>query len=145
MAATIHIDVVSAEREIFSGQGEMVVAPAEMGEVGILPGHSQFISRLQPGEVRVLHGGGNEEILFVSGGFLEVQPEVVTILADAAERAPDIEAAEAEAARRRAEQALEQQTADLDLARAQAELAEALARLRVYRRYRQRQWDRGQE
>lgn len=103
-----------------------------------MPGHSPFITRLTPGEVRVKHEDKDEEVLFVSGGFLEVQPSVVTILADTAERAPDIDAAEAEAAKRRAEQALEEQTSDMDLARAKAELMEATARLRVYRRHRER-------
>lgn len=137
MGMTIHVDVVSAEREIYSGKSEMVVAPAEMGEVGIMPGHSPLITRLLPGEVRIQHEGRGEEILFVSGGFLEVQPSVVTILADTAERAPDIDAAEAEAAKRRAEKALEEQTSDLELAQAKAELAKATARLRVYRRHRE--------
>jgi len=135
---TIHVDVVSADREIYSGKSEMVVAPAEMGEVGIMPGHSPMVTRLLPGEVRIQHEGREEEVLFVSGGFLEVQPSVVTILADTAERAPDIDAAEAEAARRRAEKALEEQTSDMELARAKAELAEATARLRIYRRHRER-------
>ncbi len=137
MGMTIHVDVVSAEREIYSGKSEMVVAPAEMGEVGIMPGHSPLITRLLPGEVRIQHEDREEEILFVSGGFLEVQPSVVTILADTAERAPDIDAAEAEAAKRRAEKALEEQTSDLELAQAKAELAKATARLRVYRRHRE--------
>lgn len=135
---TIHVDVVSADREIYSGKSEMVVAPAEMGEVGIMPGHSPMVTRLLPGEVRIQHEGREEEVLFVSGGFLEVQPSVVTILADTAERAPDIDAAEAEAAKRRAEKALEEQTSDMELARAKAELAEATARLQVYRRHRER-------
>lgn len=138
MGMTIHVDVVSADREIYSGKSEMVIAPAEDGEVGIMPGHSPLVTRLTPGEVRVQHEGKDEEVLFVSGGFLEVQPSVVTILADTAERAPDIDAAEAEAAKRRAEQALEEQTSDMELARAKAELMEATARLRVYRRHRER-------
>ena len=138
MGMTIHVDVVSADREIYSGKSEMVIAPAVEGEVGIMPGHSPLVTRLTPGEVRVQHEGKDEEVLFVSGGFLEVQPSVVTILADTAERAPDIDAAEAEAAKRRAEQALEEQTSDMELARAKAELMEATARLRVYRRHRER-------
>lgn len=138
MAMTIHVDVVSADREIYSGSSEMVVAPAEMGEVGIMPGHSPMITRLLPGEVRIQHEGRDTEIVFVSGGFLEVQPSVVTILADTAERAPDIDTAEAEAAKRRAEQTLEERTSDLELAQARAELVEATARLRTYRRYRER-------
>ena len=136
MGMTIHVDVVSADREIYSGKSEMVIAPAEMGEVGIMPGHSPMITRMNPGEVRVQHEG--EEVLFGSGGYLEVQPSVVTILADTAERAPDIDAAEAEAAKRRAEQALEERTSDMELAQAKAELMEATARLRVYRRHRER-------
>ncbi len=138
MGMTIHVDVVSADREIYSGSSEMVIAPAEMGEVGIMPGHSPFITRLLPGEVRIQHEDRDTEMVFVSGGFLEVQPSVVTILADTAERAPDIDAAEAEAAQRRAEKALEEQTSDMELARARVELMEATARLRVYRRYQER-------
>ena len=138
MGMTIHVDVVSADREIYSGTSEMVIAPAEMGEVGIMPGHSPMVTRLLPGEVRIQHEGRDEEVLFVSGGYLEVQPSVVTILADTAERAPDIDAAEAEAAKRRAEKALEEQTSDMELAQAKAELAEAMARLRVYRRHKER-------
>lgn len=138
MGLTIHVDVVSADREIYSGKSEMVVASAEEGEVGIMPGHSPLVTRLMPGEVRIQHEGEEAEVLFVSGGFLEVQPSVVTILADTAERAPDIDAAEAEAAKRRAEAALEEQTSDMELARAKAELLEATARLRVYRRHRER-------
>lgn len=134
---TTHVDVVSADREIYSGRAEMVVAPAEQGEVGIMPGHSPLITRLHPGEVRI-QADGDEEMIFVSGGFLEVQPSVVTVLADTAERAPDIDAAEAEAAKRRAEKALEEQTSDMELARAKAELAEAAARLQVYRRHKER-------
>lgn len=137
MGMTIHVDMVSADRKIYSGTSEMVVAPAEMGEVGIMPGHSQFITRLTPGEVRIKHEDHEDEFLYVSGGFLEVQPSVVTILADTAERAPDIDAAKAEAAKRRAEEALEEQTSDIELARAKAELLEATARLRVYRRHRE--------
>jgi len=138
MGMTIHVDVVSADREIYSGKSEMVIAPAEMGEVGVMPGHSPFITRMTPGEVRIEHEGKEEEILFVSGGYMEVQPSVVTILADTAERAPDIDAAEAEAAKRRAEQALEERTSDMELAQAKAELLEATARLRVYRRHREK-------
>lgn len=134
---TTHVDVVSADREIYSGRAEMVVAPAEQGEVGVMPGHSPLVTRLHPGEVRI-QNEGSEEMIFVSGGFLEVQPSVVTVLADTAERAPDIDAAEAEAAKRRAEKALEEQTSDMELARAKAELAEAAARLRVYRRHKER-------
>jgi len=137
MAMTTHVDVVSADREIYSGRAEMVMAPAEEGEVGIMPGHSPLITRLHPGEVRI-QAEGSEEMIFVSGGFLEVQPSVVTVLADTAERAPDIDAAEAESAKRRAEKALEEQTSDMELARAKAELAEAAARLRVYRRHKER-------
>ena len=138
MGMTIHVDVVCADREIYSGTSEMVIAPAEMGEVGIMPGHSPFITRMTPGEVRVQHEGREEEVVFVSGGYLEVQPSVVTILADTAERAPDIDVAEAEAAKRRAEQALEERTSDMEVAQAKAELLEATARLRVYRRHRER-------
>jgi len=131
MATTIHIDIVSAEREIFSGEATMVFAPAEMGEVGIAPKHTQMLTRLKPGEVRVRNEEGTEQFFYVSGGMLEVQPHIVTVLADTALRAKDIDEAAALAAKERAEKALQDKASEIDLARAQAELAEAVAQLRA--------------
>lgn len=134
MAMTIHVDIVSAEQEIFSGQAEMLVAPAINGEVGIMPRHSQMLTRLQPGEVRIKLPSGDEQFIYVSGGMLEVQPHVVTVLADTALRAKDIDEAAAVAAKERAEKALADQKTQLDYAKAQAELAEAVAQLQTLRR-----------
>jgi F-type H+-transporting ATPase subunit epsilon len=136
MSMTIHVDIVSAEGEIYSGLAEMVYAPAEMGEVGIAPRHAPLIARLQPGEVRVESERGRFEHFYVSGGVLEVQPHVVTVLADTAIRARDIDEAAALAAKARAETALQGQTAEFEYARAQAELAEAVAKLRTLQRLR---------
>ncbi|MEN8175336.1 MAG: F0F1 ATP synthase subunit epsilon [Pseudomonadota bacterium] len=132
MAMTVHVDIVSAEGEIHSGLAEMVYAPAEMGEVGIAPRHAPMITRMKPGEVRVDEGEGKEHLHFyVSGGILEVQPHMVTVLADTAVRAADIDEAAAAEAKQRAEEALKDQTADFEYAKAQAELAEAVAQLRA--------------
>ncbi len=138
MALTTHLDIVSAEREIFSGPVEMVFAPAVEGEVGILPRHSAYITRLEPGEVRAVHPGGREEAFFVSGGILEVQPHVVTVLSDTALRAEDVDEAAALEAKERAERALHDRTAQIDYATARAELAEAMAQLRAIERLRRR-------
>lgn len=138
MTMTIHVDIVSAEDEIFSGLAEMVFAPAEFGEVGIAPRHAPFISRLKPGEVRAKISESEEYSFFVSGGMIEVQPHVVTILADTAIRARDIDEAAALAAKKHAEEALTDQTGKIDYARAQAELAEAVMQLRTLERYRKR-------
>ncbi|HKJ08725.1 MAG TPA: F0F1 ATP synthase subunit epsilon, partial [Gammaproteobacteria bacterium] len=127
MAMTMHCDIVSAEAEIFSGVVSMVFAPAEMGEVGIAPRHSALLSRLKPGEVRVQTPDGKEQFFFVSGGMLEVQPHVVTVLADTALRARDLDEAAALEAKAEAERQLTDRKADFDYARAQAELAEAVA------------------
>ncbi len=135
MAMTLHVDIVSAEGAIHSGAAEMVFAPAEMGEVGIAPRHTQMITRLKPGDVRVDNGGKTEHF-YVSGGILEIQPHVVTILADTAIRAHDLDEASALEAKRRAEDALAGQTADFEYAKAQAELAEAVAQLRAIDRLR---------
>jgi F-type H+-transporting ATPase subunit epsilon len=135
MAMTLHVDIVSAEGAIHSGTAEMVYAPAEMGEVGIAPRHTQMITRLKPGDVRV-ESGGKTEHFYVSGGILEVQPHVVTILADTAIRAHDLDEASALEAKRRAEDALAGQAADFEYAKAQAELAEAVAQLRAIDRLR---------
>ena len=136
MAMTIHVDIVSAEGEIHSGVAAMVYAPAEMGEVGISPLHSPMITRLAPGDVRVESEAGAMEHYYVSGGMLEVQPHVVTILADTAIRARDLDEAAALEAKRRAEDALAGQTAEFEYAKAQAELAEAIAQLRAIEKLR---------
>lgn len=136
MAMTIHVDIVSAEGEIHSGVAAMVYAPAEMGEVGISPLHSPMITRLAPGDVRVESEAGAMEHYYVSGGMLEVQPYVVTILADTAIRARDLDEAAALEAKRRAEDALAGQTAEFEYAKAQAELAEAIAQLRAIEKLR---------
>ncbi len=138
MAMTIHVDIVSAEREIYSGTATMVFAPAEMGEVGIAPRHAPLLTRLVPGEVRVRDQQGNEQSFFVSGGMLEVQPHVVTVLSDTAVRAADLDEARALEAKRRAEEALADRQSDIDYARAQAELAEAVAQLRTIEKLRKR-------
>ncbi len=127
---TFHVDIVSAEHEIFSGSAQMVFAPAEMGELGITPRHAPLLTRLKPGSVRV-KTDADEQVFFVSGGILEIQPHVVTVLSDTAVRARDIDEAAALEAKRRAEEALANQTAEVDIVRAQTELAEALARLRT--------------
>ena len=132
---TTHVDIVSAEEEIFSGTAEMIYAPAEMGEVGIAPRHTQMITRLKPGEVR-LQTGGEELSFYVSGGILEVQPHVVTVLADTAIRANDLDEAEAIKAKEKAEQALKDKTSEIEYARASAELAEAAAQLRAIEKLR---------
>jgi F-type H+-transporting ATPase subunit epsilon len=135
MSMTIHVDIVSAEGELYSGQGEMVYVPAVMGEVGIAPRHTPFVSPIKAGDVRVSNGNTIEHF-YVSGGMLEVQPHLVTILADTALRARDLDEAEAEKAKRRAEDALENQQSDFEYARAKAELAEAVAQLRTIQKIR---------
>ncbi len=129
--ATIHVDIVSAEGEIFSGSAAMVFAPARMGEVGIAPRHAPLLTALRPGEVRVQDEAGKEHFFYVTGGMLEVQPHLVTVLADTALRGDQLDEAAALAAKQAAEQALEGVSGETDLARAQAELAEAEARYRA--------------
>ncbi len=129
MAMTIHVDIVSAEEQIFSGLAEMVYAPAIMGEVGIAPRHTPLISPLKPGEVRLDLGNGKEAFFFISGGVLEVQPHVVTILSDTAIRAHDLDEAAAIEAKKRAEAALSDQKSDIDVAKARAEIAAAAAQI----------------
>jgi len=138
MAMTLHVDIVSAEAEIFSGTATMVFAPAEMGEVGIAPRHAPLLTRLKPGEVRVQSQDGKEQSFFVSGGMLEVQPHIITVLADTAIRAADIDEAHAMEAKSRAEKLLADRTADIDYAKAQAELAQSMAQLAAIRKLRQR-------
>jgi F-type H+-transporting ATPase subunit epsilon len=131
MASTnIHVDIVSAEREIFSGEADMVFAPGEQGELGIAPRHAPLLTRMKPGTVRV-QLGGEEQVFYVSGGILEVQPHMVTVLSDTAQRAADLDEVAAQDAKRKAEEALANQSGEMDVARAQAELLEALARLRA--------------
>lgn len=137
MSMTLHIDIVSAEAEIFSGTVTMVYAPAEMGEVGIAPRHAPLLTRLKPGEVRVQTQEGEELSFFVSGGMLEVQPHVVTVLADTAIRAADLDEAQALEARERAEKMLADKSADLDYAKAQSELAQSMAQLAAIRKLRE--------
>ena len=123
----LHVDIVSAEGHIHHGEATMVVAPAEMGDVGIAPRHAPLLTRMKPGEVRVKQADGTELQFFVSGGILEVQPNLVTVLADTAMRAKDADEAAALEAKRRAEEAMSSAKSDIELARAQAELAQAAA------------------
>jgi len=139
MAMTIHVDIASPEESIFSGAATMVFAPAYMGEVGIAPRHSPLLTKLVPGEVRVKTPEGAEEFYYVSGGILEVQPHMVTVLADTAVRAKDLDEAAAKQARKRAESALEGRKEEINLAIVEAQLAEATAKLRVASAYRNRQ------
>ncbi len=138
MTMTIHVDIVSAEAEIFSGLAEMLFAPAELGEVGIAPRHAPLISKLSPGEVRVKINDKESQEYYISGGLLEVQPHVVTVLADAAIRAKDIDEAAALEAKARAEEALRDKSGKIDYAKAQAQLAEAIMQLRTLDRLRKR-------
>ena len=138
MAMTMHVDIVSAEHELFSGTAEVVIAPAVRGEVGIYPRHTQMITPLKPGEVRITKQGGEEESIYVSGGILEVQPHVITILSDTAVRAHDLDEAAALEAQQRAEQALKDKTGDMEEAEALAQLAEAAAQLQMIQKLRKR-------
>ncbi len=131
MAMTIHVDIVSAESEIFSGAAEKVFASAEMGEVGILPRHAPLLTRLKPGEIRVVLSADEEETFYVSGGILEIQPHTITVLSDTAQRASDIDEAAAVAAKERAEQAMKDRKGEADYASAEVELAQAVAQLRA--------------
>lgn len=136
MTTTIRCDIVSAEAEIFSGVVEMVVATGEMGELGIAPRHAPLITRLKPGQVRVVLPGGEEQFFYVSGGILEVQPQVVTVLTDTAIRAKDLDEAAAVKAKEEAEKALANRTDAMEIAEAQARLAEAVAQLQALERLR---------
>lgn len=131
MAMTIHCDIVSAEEEIFSGRVTMVSATGTIGELGIMPGHAPLLTGIRPGPVRLTLDDGEEEVFFASGGFLEVQPGVVTVLADTALRAEDIDEAAALEAQQEAERMLSDQTADIEFSSAAAALAEAMARQRT--------------
>ena len=136
MAMTIHVDIVSASRQIFSGPAELVTATGELGELGILPRHSQLLTRLKPGQVQVKIPDGEEQVFYISGGLLEVQPHVVTILADTAERAADLDEAAVQEAKRHAEQLLSDRRSDYEYAKAEAELAQAVAQLGAIKRLR---------
>jgi F-type H+-transporting ATPase subunit epsilon len=138
MAMTIRVDIVSAEQEVFSGLAEMLFAPAELGEVGIAPRHAPLITKLKPGEVRVKISDKESQAFYVSGGLLEVQPKVVTVLADTAIRAKDIDEAAALQAKSRAEEMLSDKSGKYDYAIAQAELAQAVMKLRTLDRLRKR-------
>ena len=130
MANTIHVDVVSAEEQIFSGEAEFVALPGESGELGIYPMHTPLITRIRPGAVRIkVAGRSDEEFVFVAGGILEVQPKGVTVLADTAIRGADLDEAKAQEAKRRAEELMLNKDSQIDYAKAQAELAAAIAQL----------------
>lgn len=136
MASTVYCSIVSAELEIFSGMVEMVVATGTIGELGILPGHTPLLSGVKPGPVRLILEGGNEEVFFASGGFIEVQPTAITILADTAIRADDIDEAAAVEAQQKAQRELADNRADIDFARVSSDIAEQAAMLRTIRKHR---------
>jgi F-type H+-transporting ATPase subunit epsilon len=136
MAMTMHLDIVSAEAEIFSGTCEVIVAPAATGEVGIYPRHTQLMSPLKAGEVKVTKQGGEVETFYVSGGILEVQPHTVTVLSDTCVRAHDLDEAAAIEAKQEAEAALSDKDSKQDIAEAQAKLAEAVTQLQMIEKMR---------
>ncbi len=136
MAMTIHVDIVSAEEAIFSGPAEMIFASGVMGDLGIMPRHAPLLTQLKPGEVRLKKEGGEEEFYYISGGMLEIQPNVVTVLADTVVRARDLDEAAALEAKERAEQALRDKSSEFEYARAQTELAEAMAQLQAIKKLR---------
>ncbi len=136
--STIHVDVVSAETSIFSGEAKFVALPGEVGELGIYPRHTPLITRIKPGAVRIEKADGSEEFVFVAGGILEVQPNVVTVLADTAIRGHDLDEAKANEAKKRAEEAIRNNDAAIDYAAAQAELASAVAQLAAIRKLRKK-------
>lgn len=138
MAMTIHCDIVSAEQAIFSGLAEMIVAHGTLGDLGIEYGHAPLLTSLEPGPVRVKVPGGEEQVFYVSGGFLEVQPGTVSILADTALRAQDLDEAAAIEARKTAEEALADQSSQIDYGRATAQLAAAVAQLRTIQQIRKK-------
>ena len=138
MGMSVHCDIVSAEQEIFSGLVEMVVATGSEGDLGISPGHAALLTELNPGPVRVIKQGGDEEVFYLSSGSLEVQPGIVTILADSAQRASDMDEAAALEAKQEAEKALTNQTGDFEYASAASQLAEAAGRLRTIQQMRKK-------
>ena len=133
-----HVDIVSAEESIYSGPAEFLVAPAEAGEVGIYPQHTPLLTRIKPGSVRIKAPLQEEELVYVSGGVLEVQPDVVTILADTAVRGADLDEVKATEAKKRAEEAMKDRSSTMNYARAQAELSEAIAQLSAIQKLRKR-------
>ena len=135
---TIHVDVVSAEESIFSGEARFVALPGEAGELGIYPRHTPLITRVKPGSVRIERADGNEEFIFVAGGILEVQPNRVTVLSDTAIRGKDLDEEKANEARRAAEEALKNAHSEIDIAKAQSELAVMAAQLAALQKYRQK-------
>ncbi|MEO7742119.1 MAG: F0F1 ATP synthase subunit epsilon [Usitatibacter sp.] len=139
MAKTLHVDIVSAEASIFSGEASMVIAPGEGGELGIMPEHMPLLTRIKPGTVRILPaGGGEEEVIYVSGGMMEVQPDGVTVLADTSVRAHDLDEAKAMEAERLAKEALTDRSGAIDHAKAQIELSQAVAQIAAIRKLRHR-------
>ena len=136
MAHTLHVDVVSAEEPIFSGEATFVALPGEAGELGIYPRHTPLISRIKPGSVRITKADGGEEFVFVAGGILEVQPNVVTVLSDTAIRGKDLDEEKANTARHAAEEALKNAKSEIDMARATSELAILAAQIAALRKYR---------
>ena len=136
MAATVHCSIVSAEKEIFSGQVEMVIASGTIGELGIFPGHTPLLTGVKPGPVRLKLEGGEEEVFFASGGYIEVQQTAITILADTALRADDIDEAAAMEAQNKAEKELADNKSEIDFGRVQADIQETAAMLRTIRKYR---------
>jgi F-type H+-transporting ATPase subunit epsilon len=138
MANTIHVDIVSAEGQIFSGAASMVFVPGSQGELGIAPRHAPLLTTLKAGEVRVQSDGAEEQSFYVGGGSVEIQPNLVTVLADTAARARDLDEAAALAAKQRAEDAVRERTDKVDIAEAQAELARAMAQLRAIERLRKK-------
>jgi F-type H+-transporting ATPase subunit epsilon len=138
MTTTIHVDVVSAEESIFSGEARFVALPGEAGELGIYPRHTPLITRIRPGAVRIETADGKEEFVFVAGGLLEVQPNCVTVLSDTAIRGKDLDEAKATAAKAQAEETLKNAKSDMDIAMAQSELAVMAAQIAALRKYRQK-------
>jgi len=138
MAMTMHLNIVSAENEIFSGTITQVFAPAEMGEVGVMPRHAPMLSTLKPGVVRVISQDGEEQSFYVSGGILEIQPHVVTILSDTALRAADIDESAALEAKARAEAAMKDKASEMDYAKAKSELIEAVAQIEALKKLRKK-------
>ena len=138
MGISVHCDIVSAEESIYSGLVELVVATGTLGDLGIAPGHAPLMTSLAPGPVRIVKQGGEEEIFFVTGGYLEVQPNIVTILSDSAQRAGDLDEAAAEEAKKEAERLLANQSGDFDYSRAASQLAESIAQIRTLQQIREK-------
>ena len=138
MAKTIQIEIVSSEKSLYLGEAEMVIAPGEGGELGILPGHAPLLTRIKPGVLKINLPDGEEELMYVSGGILEIQPDKITVLADVAERGDALDETRAEESRRAAEAKLQQGVTGMDYAAAQAELAQSVAQLQAIRKLRKK-------